>query len=290
MSVYKYRFGDLKAGIRESADRGKSNAKTRILEAETKNEFKPVFGKNVPEDNKKINSQAYKDIDKETKSYDGGLTKKNKDSKAVTPANNRGMSDLDYDSISDDFKARAKAQIKGYVSVEDEKNHKDEPFGNAYYDSNGLSKEIEKHAEDAKKEKDKMQTDGLVGSKYKKETEKSSDDMFESKKISKIQFKHTQFLSEGHMLSKVPDEFKVEGKKFIMKDTAGNEYLVEWQEKKPNVTKKLNEIEKSKEFDRIKALYEYKSKDYYTRTSSKSRLNEENRFSNMIDKARELMK
>ena len=49
--------------------------------------------------------------------------------------------------------------------------------------------------------------------------------MFESKKISKIQFKHTQFLSEGHMLSKVTDELKVEGKRFIMKDTADNEYL-----------------------------------------------------------------
>ena len=118
--------------------------------------------------------------------------------------------------------------------------HKNDEFGNAYYDSNNLSKEIEKHAKEAKKEKDKSKTDGLVSSKYKDETEKNSDTMFESKKISKIQFKHTQFLSEGHMLSKVPDEFKVEGKTFIMKDTADNEYLVEWTDKKPNVTKRIN--------------------------------------------------
>ena len=198
--------------------------------------------------------------------------------------------DLDYDSISKPFKDRVKAQMKGYPSAENEKLHKNEPFGNAYYDSNNLSNDIADHAKEAKKEKDKSKTDGLVSSKYKKETEENSDTMFESKKISKIQFKHTQFLSEGHMLSKVPDEFKVEGKKFIMKDTANNEYLVEWTAKQPNVTKKLNKTQVNEEMNRIKALYGYKSKDYFTTTNSQSRMNENKEFSDMINKARQLMK
>ena len=272
----KYNVGDLRRIIKERV--------------ESKNEFEPVFGKNVPKDNKKINDQAYQDIKKETEAYDGGLGAERKKGVSVTTANNRGMSDLDYDSISKPFKEKVKSQTKGYTSAENEKLHKNEPFGNAYYDSNDLSKDIADHAKEAKKEKDKSKTDGLVSSKYKKETEENSDTMFESKKISKIQFKHTQFLSEGHMLSKVPDEFKVEGKRFIMKDTADNEYLVEWTAKQPNVTKKLNKTQVNEEMKRIKALYDYKSKDYFTTTNAQSRVNENKEFSDMLDKARKLMK
>lgn len=283
----KYRLGDLKASLRESVR--KSVSKKSVLEA--KDEFKPVFGKNVPEDNKKINSEAYNDIKKETEKYDGGLGAENKKGTSVTTANNRGMSDLDYDSISKPFKEKVKAQLKGYPSVENEKLHKDdEAFGNSYYDSNNLSKDIADHAKEAKKEKDKSKTDGLVSSKYKDETEKNSETMFEDNRISKIKFKHTQFISEGHMLSKVPDEFKVEGKTFIMKDTADNEYLVEWNDKKPNVTKRINKTQVNEEMKRIKALYDYKSKDYFTTTNSQSRIQENKEFSDMINKARKLMK
>lgn len=289
MEIKKYRIGDLKERIRENAEKSKSVSKKSVLEA--KNEFEPVFGKNVPQDNKKINSQAYSDIKKETGNYDGGLNGRNsKKGVSVTPANNRGMSDLDYDSVSKPFKEKVKSQIKGYTSTENEKLHKNDEFGNAYYDSNDLSKDIADHAKEAKKESDKSKTDGLVGSKYKKETEENSDTMFESKKISKIQFKHTQFLSEGHMLSKVPDEFKVEGKRFIMKDTADNEYLVEWTDKKPNVTKKLNKTLVNEEMNRIKSLYGYKSKDYFTTTNPTTRVNENKEFSDMLNKARKLMK
>ena len=291
MEYKKYRLGDLKERIRENAEKTKSNSKKSVLEAnETKNEFEPVFGKNVPKDNKKINADAYKEIQKEAGNYDGGLTNDRKKGNAVTPANNRGMSDLDYDSISKPFKDKVKSQLKGYPSAEAEKLHKNDEFGNAYYDSNNLSKDIADHAKEAKKEKDKSKTDGLVSSKYKDETEKNSDTMFESKKITKLQFKHTQFLSEGHMLSKVPDELKVEGKRFIMKDTADNEYLVEWTNKEPNVTKKINKTQVNEEMNRIKSLYGYKSKDYFTTTNSKSRMNENKEFSDMLNKARKLMK
>ena len=285
----KYKIGDLKAKLMENLERSKSVSTKSVLEA--KNEFEPVFGKNVPQDNKKINTQAYSDIKKETGKYDGGLgSDRYKKGESVTPANNRGMSDLDYDSISKPFKDKVKSQLKGYTSAENEKLHKNDEFGNAYYDSNNLSKDIADHAKEAKKEKDKSKTDGLVSSKYKDETEKNSDSMFESKKISKIQFKHTQFLSEGHMLSKVPDELKVEGKRFIMKDTADNEYLVEWTDKKPNITKKLNKTLVNEEMNRIKSLYGYKSKDYFTTTNSQSRMNESKEFSDMLNKARKLMK
>ena len=222
----KYRIGDLRESIRENSEKFKSVSKKSVLEA--KNEFEPVFGNNVQKDNKKINTQAYKDITKETEVYDGGLGKSSqkKSVAAVTPANNRGMSDLDYDSISKPFKDKVKAQINGFPSAENEKLHKDEGFGNATPTSKELADSIEKHAKEAKKEKDKSRTDGLVSSKYKDETEENSDTMFESNnKISKIQFKHTQFLSEGHMLSKVPDEFKEQKITYTISKTKIKDFL-----------------------------------------------------------------
>ena len=291
MECKKYRVGDLKERIRENAERSKSMSKISVLSEESvKQEFEPVFGKNVPKDNKKINNDAYKEISKETGDYDGGLGAEKKKGETITTANNRGMADLAYDSISKPFKDKVKSQLKGYTSAEAEKAHKNDPFGNAYYDSDNLSNDIASHAKDAKKEKDKSKTDGLSSSKYKDETEKSNETMFESKKITKLQFKHTQFLSEGHMLSKVPDELKVEGKRFIMKDTADNEYLVEWTDKQPNVTKKINKTQVNEEMKRIKALYGYKSKDYFTTTNPQSRMNETKEFSDVLGKARKLMK
>ena len=65
----KYNVGDLRRIIKERV--------------ETKQEFEPVFGKNVPKDNKKINDDAYKEITKETGAYDGGLGSEKKKGRAV---------------------------------------------------------------------------------------------------------------------------------------------------------------------------------------------------------------
>ena len=270
-----------------------SEMKSLIQEkVESKNEFKPVFGKHVPEDNKEINGKAYKDIAKETEAYDGGLgaDKKNKKSESIMSSSNYGMSDLRYDSISKPFKDRTKAQMKGYVSADAEKQHKNEKLGNAFYSSDSMIKDIESRAKDLKSKKDSGKTDGLTSKEHKDEIEKNSETMFENRKINRIAFKHTQFLSEGHMLSKVPDEFKVEGKTFIMKDSSNNEYLVEWTADKPNVTKRLNKTVVNEEMNRIKALYNYKSKDYFNSTTPKSRVNENKEFSDVLGRARQLMR
>ena len=83
-----YRVGDLRRIIKESA---------------TKNEFKAVYGGGVQDDNKKINRQAYKDIEKETSSYDGGVSKK-KDSKPVTITSTYDC-DITYESLVAGFYA-----------------------------------------------------------------------------------------------------------------------------------------------------------------------------------------
>lgn len=111
--------------------------------------------------------------------------------------------------------------------------------------------------------------------------------MRESKNLKTVYFKKTQFLTEGHMLSRIPDEFKNEGEKFIMKDKTGNEYLIEWKNSAGRILEHSNKSGFDESINRIKRLYEYKSKD--TETNNASRLNEDgNMFISTLDNARKI--
>lgn len=259
----------------------------RVIKEST-NEFKPVvYG---DKETKKINDEAYSSIKTETEKYDGGVGKKTSKLKGgISATDNKGMHDLTYDNINKPFQERTKSQMKGYVSKDAEDKHKDEPFGNATFDKNGeIYNAAKDHAEAVKQGKDTAAEIGLTGSKLnKKDIEDNNSTMYENKKIKRLTFK-TQFISEGHMLSKIPDELKVEGKKFIMRDTADNEYLVEWTAKEPNVTKKVNMRLVNEQKDRIKQLWGYKSAEA-SRTTASFRIQEGSEFKDMVDKARKLM-
>ena len=253
------------------------------------NEFKPVvFG---VYDTKKTNEKAYSDIKKETEKYDGGLTKK--DSKklggGISATDNKGMHDLAYDNISKPFKDRIKSQMKGYVSKDAEDKHKNDEFGNATFDKDeNIYNAAKEHAKAVKQGKDTAAEIGLTGRELNKnDIEKNTETMEESKKIKMLSFKNTKFLSEGHMMTMIPDEFKVEGKRFIMRDGADNQYLVEWTAKEPNVTKKLNMTLVNEQKERMKQLWGYKSAEAKTSTSN-FRIQENNEFTDMVRKAREL--
>jgi len=253
------------------------------------NEFKPVvFG---VDDTKKTNEKAYSDIKKETEKYDGGLTKK--DSKklggGISATDNKGMHDLAYDNISKPFKDRIKSQMKGYVSKDAEDKHKNDEFGNATFDNDGsIYNAAKDHAEAVKRGKDTASEIGLTGRELnKKDIEKNRETMEETKKIKMLSFKNTQFISEGHMMSKIPDEYKKDGNKFIMRDSSDNQYLVEWSSE-PTVTKKVNMKLVNEQKERIKQLWGYKSAESHISTSN-FRVQENNEFADMVKKARKLM-
>lgn len=266
MSTQIYNIKDLKALVKESVA-----------------EFKPVLGKNVANDNKKINDKAYADMTKEVKDYDGGKT--NKPQKHQLPMDdNRGMQDLEYTNMNDEFKKRVQSQMKGYTSAEDEKLHKNAPFGNAdFSEIDGMK---EKH-DTLHKGKEKAKEIGLTSREIdKKDFENLKHSVFENKKPITLKWKKTVFVTENQMLNKVPDEYKTEGRTFIMKDMNNTEYLVEWHvdddPKVINTTKVLNEQK------RIKNLFEYKRGE--TTTNVHSRLQEEANVSDMLGKVRKLMK
>lgn len=262
----------------------------KVILKESANEFKAVvFG---DEETKKINDKAYSDIKKETSDYDGGLTSEKKTDVSQSFKDGKGMGDLEFDNISKPYKDRIKSQMKGYVSADAEKKHKNDDFGNADFDKEGKIYDAEKeHAEASKEGRDKASEIGLTGREVSKDKIKAnSDTMYESKnKMKMLSFKKIEFLSEGHMLSKVPDEYKKEGNKFIMRDGRDNQYLVEWTSGEPTVSKKVNMNIVNEEKQRIKELWGYKPAEANTNTTPRSRIQEDNSYAKMLERARELM-
>lgn len=261
----------------------------KILNEEaTKNEFKPVvFG---DKESKEINRKAYADIKKETENYDGGVLKNEKKlGGGISATDNKGMHDLTFDDISKPYKDRIKSQMKGYPSKDAEDKHKNDEFGNATFDNDGkIYNAAKDHAKAVKRGKDTASEIGLTGRELSKnDIEKNRETMEENKRIKMLSFKNTKFISEGHMMSKIPDEYKKDGNRFIMRDSANNQYLVEWSSE-PTVTKKLNMRLVNEQKERIKQLWGYKSAESQTSTSS-FRMQENNEFADMVNKARKLM-
>ena len=263
--------------------------------SEVKHEFKPVvFGFKETE---KINKDAYADMKKDVKDYDGGIVKgdgkkNNGISSFDVPNGGRGMQDLEYDGISQPFSDNVKSQIKGYANKQAEKEHGDEPLGNATTEGNeNILKKAEEHAGNVQSGRTKASEIGLTGREIAdKEYDKLHKNVFENKqKLTVLSFKREKFINESHMLSRIPDEFKQDGKRFVMKDNAGNEYLVEWSNSEPSVKKKVNMNLVNEEKERMRELWGYKPAEHDTRTTSVSRLHENSeQYQNMMDRARKL--
>ena len=117
------------------------------------------------------------------------------------------------------------------------------------------------------------------------------DSLYENRNVKTAYFKKTVFLTEGHMMSRIPDEFKSEGNMFRMKDKTGNEYLLEWRDNRAEIVSHSNKQGMNESIERMKALYGFKASDYYKGTTASSRLAEsEAGFTATLDKARDIIK
>jgi len=283
------------------------------LISESSSEFKPVLGPNVEKDNKSINGKAYDDAKKMAKDFDGGLGKNVGGQRAKYEKTDANRTTLDYtpENATDSYRKRVKAQVKGYTSEAEMNNgiEKAADFSDNENIYNGIKdsgKEIHDNEEDMKKSG--LQAREWPEEVFKKEEMYESKDGFdmrqminrissfengknqinEHKNIKTVFFKKTEFLTEGHMLSRIPDEFKNEGNTFKMKDKTGNEYLVEWRDNKGVILEHSNKQGFNESINRMKDLYSYSSKD--TKTSLESRLNEDNNFNSTLNSARKIIK
>lgn len=253
--------------------------------SESASEFKPVIGPHVTSDNKKNSEKAYKEAEKQAKDLDGGLKDSKKGKLADKEDANRTT--LDYNPRTEpdkNFKEKVKAQAKGYTSTMEEKNKIEKA---AEFDEDGkIFNQLTKSSDELNKQKEDLAHSGLVSQNLPKQ-EKNT--MYETAlKPKRLVFKHTRFVNESYMLSRIPEEYKKDGQIIHMKDMNGNEYIVECQASstgyiETNIKGYSNKELMNEQIKRISELMGYKRGDNLTESVKQSRADNEKNFENMFD-------
>ena len=276
---------------------------------ESSNEFKAKMGSNVESDNKKNNDKSYKDSKKRAQDFDGGLKKEVGEDKPPYEKIDGNKTTLSYNinNASQDYIDRVKAQVGGYTYVQEKENgiEKSGDFSN----NENIYNAIKKNAQDMHDYERYDKERGLTGSKMPKgnfekpdmfsadnarkdneekkdKLEKKSKSSTNENKMKTVLFKKTEFLTEGHMMSRIPDEFKNDGEKFKMKDKTGNEYIIEWKNNKANIVEHNNKNGLNESLYRMKQLFNYKPSDNVELSTSSARLNENNNYRGLVEKVR----
>lgn len=274
MSEYVYSVGEIKKIIREGSQ-----------------EFKPVLGPNVERDDKKNNEKSYKDSEKRAKDYDGGLSDaKEKDYGKKEDLNGTTIGYNPDNEPTEDYKKKVEAQAKGYTSELEEKNGNER--GGVEMDKDG---KLLKYFTDSRDEREKYETmrqkAGLKARTYPDEVFKKNHLVKEESKpkAKKLKFKRTKFINEQQALSRIPEEYKVDGQVIHLVDSFDNEYIVECSRSEKsgvvetNIVKHLNKKVMTEQVDRIFELMSYKT-DEGRRFSGKVNESECNKI---LDVARE---
>lgn len=259
-----------------------SFSELRTVLNEEKNEFNAKFGKGYQAKiDAQNNEKAVKDMTKEA----AKMGKTDTDTAAKEPDNiqyHRGTT-LEYnynnEPDSEGFK-QYKERVKKEVCTSDE-NEK-------IYDA------IKKNKEEHDKDELEYVHAGLKAHNLPKDNFKHNTLFTESSKMKRLHFKNTTFLNEEQMLKRVPDDYKVDGNKFIMKDSKGNEYLVECKKDTlcesyvhmnvlgHNCGKQVLDEALSK-FNRLSG---YKSSDYNQKVEQ---ISESTKYNDMLNITRKLM-
>lgn len=259
----------------------------RKLVTESSQEFKAKLGDNVESENKKNNDKAYKDAEKVETNHYGKKMEAPKIAKYEKKDANRTMRDLKVDfEPSKEYKEREASQAKGYTSKDEENNGIDK--AGAEFDDRA-TKAIEKTAKQIQKNSNEFGHLGIWGHNMPKDMIGYPSIFEEHKNAKTVYFKKTSFLTEGHMISRIPDEFKNEGTIFKMKDKNENEYLVEWSDNRANIIGHKNPKGLDESVERMKKLMGYKSSEYFENSTSTERFNESNdAFINTLNNARKM--
>ena len=249
----------------------------RESQQKTKQEFDAKKGETVDREDKKNNGKAVDDILKQVKEYDGGIQNnpKREDPRDTLDFNKTTL-EVDYDfEPNDAYKKKVKAEVEGKFSAKNAENTdiEKENKGLDFEGNKKFYKERAKVSAERSKAHEVDKTSGLkTREKIKQDTDlkhKFEDNRVftnESKKMKRLHFNKTVFLNEEQMLKKIPDDMKTDGNKFYMKDSVGNEYLIECVRDKvvddvihTNVVDYTNKEKINEIFSRMKELYGYKS-------------------------------
>lgn len=260
---------------------------------ESASEFNAKLGAGVESTNKKNNDKSYKESTKKT----GVKTTEPKKTKELDRSDDMNCTTLDnnmWGNVGDKFKEKVKAQAQGYTSTLEKKSKTER---NAEFDDDSrIYKSMKKNADTRNKVKSEIEHSGIVGSKMPK---KDKNTMYETVNLSspkRLVFKKTTFINESQMLSRIPEEYKVDGQKIYMKDCKGNEYIVECRKCDYNgnvetiVLNYNNEQILNEKVNRMWELFNYDSSKNTGTFKKQDRINEETKLGELINHARELNK
>lgn len=277
-----------------------SFSELRNILTEEKSEFKPKYGKGYNSNTEgNQNEKAVKDITNQVKDMDGGL--KDKVERKTNPEgiDDRNKTTLDYNYAyepSDEYKERVKAQAHGYTSKSAEDNAKKDEF-KKIGDFEGNKEFYNQRSEIKKKtseEEQEYKHAGLKAHNLPKETFKNKTLFTESRKMKRLHFKNTTFLNEEQMLKRIPDDYKFDGNTFLMKDSKGNEYLVECKKDSlcesyihTNVlSHNCGKQVVNEALDKFNHLCGYKSSEYNTKVEQ---ISESENYDKMLNITRKLV-
>lgn len=262
-----------------------NDLKTLIKESST--EFKAKVGDNVNSFNKNENSKVYKQAKEKVKKFDGGgdelVQERNLPNKE-----DGNKTTLDYEMsapVGKEFQDKVKAQAEGYTSTLEKNNgiEKSADFSDKTY------KQFKKSGEEMAKNKVLAKKSGLTARELPDSVFEKPSLYKEAKKIAVLNFKNTTFINESQMISSIPDEYKVDGKRFKVKDSGENEFIVEWTEGEAQILSYENKKKLNESIDKFMKLSGYNSKDFFKKSTNQTRLSENKEFNEMIEKARKIM-
>lgn len=234
-------------------------------------EFEPKLGDGVTSGNKTNNGKAMKDIEKSVKDYDGGVKQVRRTFDKPFDRNKTTI-DLNFNETKPgkEWEERTKANAYGYPSVKNMETSDVNENESLDYDGNKeFYDDRKKIQKELNAEVDFKVTAGIAGN-DKRDAKEIKEPTNESKTLKRLHFKKTTFINESDMLSRVPEDYKVDGNRFFMKDATGTEYMIECKvDKEFNYPKlivkgKLNENREKSQIDRMKQLFGYNSSDYFT--------------------------
>lgn len=256
----------------------------RQLISESSSEFKAKIGDGVTAANKKENASSYSSAKKKAKDLDGGGDEV-KPTRKVHDKEDGNKTTLDYAmeaNCGDNFRDKVKAQAEGYTSTLEKNNgiEKAAEFSDATY------KQFEKAGKEMADNKVEAKRAGLTARTLPKSAFEKEGLYKESKKISVLNFKNTTFLNESQMISRIPDDYKVDGNRFKVKDAGENEFIVEWAEGEANILSYENKKKLNESIDKFNKLSFYKSNSQFKKTTSQSRINENSEFTKILTNAR----
>lgn len=228
---------------------------------------------------------------KEKNGYDQALGfDGNKEFYNIRKLMSKDRNDLDTIERESGLKARIKKDEIDYsdkTGFVNESNFKVKVYANQANRTKEFDTEDEakKYAKNLKKEHPNDRVN--INDREVKDTDLNSeeDKVNESKKIKRLKFKNTIFLSESHLLSKVPEDYKVDENRFYMQDKTGTDYLVECKADPfgfvhMDIVNKFNKKAINEELEKIKRLSDYKYSDDNKKVNTKELENMSETISN----------